>query len=73
MGQHGHDPGAQRLVRNAGNFFDVSAFKEIFNLCGESLGRVTVHLRRINVTKVCEQINLQCAQTLCEILSQIVK
>ena len=58
LGQYGHNPRAQRLVRNAGNFVDVLALKEIYNLRGESSGRLTVHLRRVNVTKVCVQINL---------------
>ncbi len=66
LGQYGDYARAQRLVRNAGNFVDVLALKEIYDLCGESSGRIMIHLRRVNVMKVGAQVNLYCAQTRCE-------
>ena len=54
-------------------FVYVFAQKEIYNLSGESLGCFTVHLRRVNVTKVYEQINPHCAQRFCDDLIQIVE
>ena len=66
LGQYGPNHRAPRLIRNAKNFVIVLALKEIYNLRGESAGRLAVHLRGVNVTKVCVQINLYCAQTRCE-------
>src|ERR1035437_4944380 len=42
LGQYGHNPRAQRLVKAGNNvmFVDVLAHKEIYNLRGESSGRL---------------------------------
>ena len=49
-GNIGPNHRAPRLIRNAKNFVIVLALKEIYNLRGESAGRLTLHLRRVNVT-----------------------